>query len=100
MTERTCVAKITAVDGRRDEVLKEFEAIVKAARDEPGTLAYDVYVDRRNPAVIWFFERYADKESFQAHLSSEALASVTKSVEPLLAAPPELAMLELVSSAS
>jgi quinol monooxygenase YgiN len=100
MTERTCLAKITALEGRRDDVLKEFEAVVSAARDEPGTLTYEVYADRRNPAVIWFLERYADKESFEAHLGSETLASVGKSVEPLLAAPPEFVMLELVSSAS
>jgi quinol monooxygenase YgiN len=60
------------------------EAFLAAARadaeasfaDEPGCLQFDVIVDRStSPARVMFYEVYADRAAFDAHLETPHLAA-------------------------
>ena len=60
------------------------EAFLAAARadaeasvaNEPGCLQFDVFVDRSSsPARVMFYEVYADRAAFDAHLGTPHLAA-------------------------
>jgi quinol monooxygenase YgiN len=96
MSEVAYIAKLTAADGKRDEAIAALGRLVEAAESEPGTLQYVLYADTTDPAAIWFTELYADEASFQAHMSSPAMAEVAGALGGLMGGPPDLRRLEIV----
>lgn len=65
------------------------EAFLMAARadaeaslaGEPGCLQFDVFVDREAaPARVMFYEVYADRAAFDAHLETPHLAAFRKAL--------------------
>ncbi|HET6951866.1 MAG TPA: putative quinol monooxygenase [Acidimicrobiales bacterium] len=96
MSEITYIVKITAAEGKLDEALAVLGTLVDAADAEPGTLAYELHTDAGDPDVIWFYERYADKAAFDAHVSSAAMAEVMGRMGSLVAGPPDMRRVDLV----
>lgn len=48
----------------------------RSVADEPGCLQFDVFVDRdAAPARVMFYEVYADRAAFDAHLETPHLAA-------------------------
>lgn len=41
----------------------------RRSRGEPGCLSHDSYVDNDNPLRLFFFERWADRASLEAHFA-------------------------------
>src|SRR5580704_9498832 len=60
MAQVAVVAKITALPGKRDEVVDVLRDVVAATDDEPGTLVYAMNIDKGDDDVIWFYELYTD----------------------------------------
>ncbi|HEY2430256.1 MAG TPA: putative quinol monooxygenase, partial [Acidimicrobiales bacterium] len=89
-------ARITALPGKRDEVVAVLSEVVAAARDEPGTLLYAMNVDKAEEDVIWFYEVYADDAAMAAHGGSEAMKAAGGKLRDKAAGRPELHMLDLV----
>jgi quinol monooxygenase YgiN len=94
LSPRTVIAKITTKPGHRDDAVQAFAPLLAAASAESGTLTYRIYLDRKNDAVIWFFEEYADKVGFDAHMNSETMRRVGAAAAPFLVAPPEFAFVQ------
>ncbi len=92
------VAKITAVPGKRDEVVDALRTVVAAAREEPGTLVYAMNVDKSDADAIWFYELYTDDAAFAAHGTSETMKSVGEQLRDKAAGRPEITVLELVEA--
>jgi len=70
---------------------------VSAAEREPGTSVYAVHEDTADPDALWFYEVYTDDDAFAAHRHSETFARARPAIHALLAAPPEINRLTVVS---
>lgn len=74
-TPLTIVADIRAVDGKAALVHAELEKLVAPTRAEAGCLRYDLHRDRADPAHFLFYETWADRDLWQAHMSAPHIAS-------------------------
>ena len=55
MGQVAIVAKLTAKQGRRDELVKLLGRVVDAVESEPGTLLYAMNVSTTAPEEFWFY---------------------------------------------
>ncbi len=65
----TIVAKLTAVEGKADElraVLTEMVGNVKA-KEQGKALAYSLHTTDADPNTFMFYEQYADAAAVEAH---------------------------------
>lgn len=91
MTQVAVIAKLTAVNGKSEDLTRAISDLVTEVRDtEPGTLVYAAAQDTADPHVFWFYEFYGSAEDATAHSSGNALANAAKSMRGLLAGPPEV----------
>ena len=96
MSPKTLIVKLTATEGRRDEAMAALGKLVDAAEGEPGTLQYVMHADEGDPAVIWFYEQYADQAALEAHMTSAAMGEAFGALGGLLAGPPDMRAVEVV----
>lgn len=96
MAKVAVIAKITALPGKRDEVVAVLNDVVAAAGEEPGTLLYAMNVDKTEADVIWFYEVYADDAALAAHSGSEAMKAAGGKLRDKAAGRPEIHVVELV----
>jgi len=99
MAKTAVVAKITALEGKRDEVVGVLRRLVEAARDEPGTEVYVLNTADDDPEVIWFYELYTDQSARQEHGGSETMKQVGGALRDLAAGRPEIIALTPVAAA-
>ena len=59
-----------AKDGESDAVAEVLRKLMPLSRAEPGCLQYDAHRDPDDPNTFFLFERYADREAFDAHAAS------------------------------
>ena len=90
MDQIIVIARLTARDGMRDQVVKAFSDLIRSSSAEPGTLMYVLQDDRDDPSVIWIYEVYADQAALDIHKESPALKAAYPKFEPLLARKIEL----------
>jgi autoinducer 2-degrading protein len=85
MAQVSVLAKVTAREGKDDELVAAFEPLIDQVRNEPGTLLYVMNRAKDDPNVFWFSELYADEDAFAAHGSSDAMAKAMPALGPLIA---------------
>jgi quinol monooxygenase YgiN len=95
MAEIAIVVKLTAAEGKLDELLEASAKLVAAAEGEPGTLQYVVHTNATEPSGVWFYERYADQAALDAHAGSTAMAEAMGAFGGVLGAPPEMHVLSI-----
>jgi quinol monooxygenase YgiN len=98
MAEIAMVVKLTAAEGKIDELLEAAAKLVAAAEGEPGTLQYAVHTDAAEPSAVWFYERYADQAALDAHAGSTAMAEAMGAFGGVLGAPPEMHVLSIAQA--
>jgi quinol monooxygenase YgiN len=79
------LTKVTAKEGKADELLAAVRPLFDQVRNEPGTLLYVMNRAKDDPNVFWFSELYADDDAFAAHGASDAMAKVGPTLGPLIA---------------
>ena len=91
MAQVAVVAKLTAAEGKADDLRTVIADLVAAVREgEPGTLVYTAAEDAETPGVFWFYELYGSAETAAAHAGGEALAQAGGRMRGLLAGRPEI----------
>lgn len=91
MTQVAVIAKLTAVDGKADELSAVIADLVTQVRaDEPGTVVYAAAQDNDDANVFWFYEFYDSPEAAAVHSAGEALAKAGARMRGLVAARPEV----------
>jgi quinol monooxygenase YgiN len=93
MSKIIVLAKITAQDGKRADVITGFAPMLDHVEGEEGTLEYVLCEDATDENVAWMYESYADQASFEAHGSSDAMKALGGAIGHLLAGRPELTFL-------
>jgi quinol monooxygenase YgiN len=91
MAKPAILAKLTAQDGKRDELVAAFGQMMDHVRaNEAGTEVYVLHTDDADPNVVWFYEMYTDDSALGAHSTSDTMKSVGKSLAGLVAGRPEI----------
>jgi quinol monooxygenase YgiN len=99
MSQVAVVAKLTAAEGKADELKTVITDLVSAVRDgEPDTVVYAAAQDAEDPAVFWFYELYGSAEAAAAHAGGAALAEAGGRMRGLLAGRPEIHRLAPVAA--
>ena len=93
MTKVALVARMTAAEGKRDELVDAFGALYGAVAGEEGTEVYALHLDATDEDVIWFYELYRDMDALTAHGTSEAMQAIGPQLSSLMAGRPELTFL-------
>src|SRR5437660_8261186 len=94
MAQVAAVAKLTAAEGKADELKAVISDLVDSVRSgEPGTLIYAAAQDSGNPDEFWFYELYDSSDAASAHSSGAALAEAGGRMRGLLAGRPEVHLL-------
>ena len=76
------IGKMTAVDGKRDELIAILLAGVSGM---PGCLSYIVATDPTDPTAIWITEAWDSKASHEASLALPAVKDAIAKGRPLIA---------------
>lgn len=88
------IAKLTAQEGKRDDMVRSFEAMFPQVESEEGTEVYVLHKAVEDADVVWFYEMYSDEAALGAHATSDTMKEVGRALRGFLAAPPEIARLE------
>ncbi|WP_052398316.1 putative quinol monooxygenase [Streptomyces sp. NRRL F-5123] len=81
--------RMTALPGRRDELVAVLVEGLRAGGEDCGLLSYSVNEALDDPDTLWLTQLWADKDAHDATTRSAPVAAVSARVPPLLAAPPE-----------
>ena len=90
MSKTAILAKITAAEGRRSELVDVFAANIANVQEETGTEIYALHVSATDEVTVWFYELYTDDESLAAHSSSAAMKALGPKLAGLMAGRPEI----------
>jgi len=93
MPKVAMIAKLTAADGKREELAAVLEKIFPAVEQEDGTEAYILNEDLGDDNVLWFYELYRDNDALGAHGSSDAMKEMLGGLGGLVGAAPEMHMM-------
>jgi quinol monooxygenase YgiN len=96
MSHVVVVAKITAQEGKRPDVVAGMAPMLEHVETEEGTLIYVLNEDVKHDDVVWMYEVYTDQQAFEAHGRSDMMKAIGATIGPFLAGPPELIFLRPV----
>ena len=97
MSKIAAIAKLTTVEGKRDEVVAAFAPLFEHVRgNEAGTLVYALHEDAGDPNLLWFYELYEGDEALDAHSTSDAMKGLK--LKGLLAGRPDVIRLNPVTA--
>jgi len=85
MAKVAVTARVRAKEGRAEELIAAFGALLEQAQEEPGTLLYTVNRSTDDPHLFWVYELYADGDAFAAHSGSGAMAAAGPVLGEILA---------------
>jgi quinol monooxygenase YgiN len=99
MAKTAVIAKITAADGRRADLVAELAKMFPQVETEEGTELYVLHEDIGDANVVWFYELYTDMDALGVHSGSEAMAALMGSLSgDLVGAPPVLSVLNPIGA--
>lgn len=79
---------MTALPGRREEVIALIKESARAGGDDSGLLTYSINTALDDPDSIWVTELWTDKRAHDATTRSAAVVAVTQRFLELLAEQP------------
>ena len=97
MSKISLIAKLTAVEGKADELEAALRGVVDAAAEEDGLEVYSAH--RSDEAgVYYFFELYRDQDAKDVHGKGERMRAAMGAFGGLLAGRPEITMMTPVAA--
>ena len=93
MGQVAVMVKLTIKEGQRDAMSAAVVPGLETAKAEGDTITYIFHHDVADANVVWFYELYADKSAFDAHMKTEAFKTFSASLAPFIAGSPEFHIL-------
>lgn len=90
MSKIAILAKLTAQEGKREDLVAAIKLALPKADDEAGTLVYTCHTDETDQNAVWFYELYSDEDAMKAHMGGEVIKTMMPALGGLLGAPPEM----------
>ncbi len=81
----TIVARILAKEGKDELVKAELQKLIDVTRAEEGCINYDLHQDNENKNLFLFYENWASRKLWQAHMKNPHLAEYLKATEGAVA---------------
>ncbi|WP_432798222.1 putative quinol monooxygenase [Poriferisphaera sp. WC338] len=69
----TIIAKVVAKPGQADVIKPELLKLLEPSRKDPGCLLYDCHQSNEDPCVFLFYETWASKPEWEAHMETPHL---------------------------
>jgi quinol monooxygenase YgiN len=92
MSKPSVIAKLTARDGKRDEMIEAFRGFLADVENEAGTEVYTILTDDADDNAVWVFEVYTDKAGLDSHSNGEAMKKFIEAAGATFGGAPELHM--------
>jgi quinol monooxygenase YgiN len=89
MSKVVVAVKLRIKSGQRDAFTEAVKPGLATAQSESGTLNYIFHHDAVDADVVWFYEMYADQDSLNAHMGSDAFKAFSKSLGDFVDGAPE-----------
>jgi len=89
MSTVVVAVKLRIKSGQRDAFTDAVKPGLATAQSESGTLTYIFHHDAVDADVVWFYEMYADQDSLNAHMGSDAFKAFSKSLGDFVDGAPE-----------
>ncbi|MGY4100396.1 putative quinol monooxygenase [Nocardia sp. R16R-3T] len=81
--------RMTALPGRRDELIALLRDGFRAGGNDSGLLTYSINTAFDDPDTVWLTQLWIDKEAHDTTTRSEPVTAVTRQVSLLLTGQPE-----------
>lgn len=85
---------VTARPGTFEELRQASLDHVHRSRTEPGCISHSVQVDCENPLRLFFFERWSDRDTLEAHFRQPGSAAFIAAARSLAAASETISIFE------
>jgi quinol monooxygenase YgiN len=96
MPEIVVVGSFTVQDGKEAEATEAFQALMAPTHDEDGCILYALHRGSDDPRRLAFVERWASRESLDAHLASPHIQDVLARAPDLFADGGDIVVYEAV----
>jgi len=83
-------AKMKAVEGKGDELEKEFRKLVPKVLKDTGAISYVVHRKADAPNEFFVYEKYESGEALKFHGSTEHFKEFSRTIGPMLDGRPEI----------
>ena len=83
-------AMLKAVNGKGDELEREFQKLVPKVLNDPGAIVYVVHRSLDNPSKFFVYEKYEDREALKKHSSTPHFQEFFQAMSSMLAGRPEI----------
>jgi quinol monooxygenase YgiN len=83
-------AKLKAVEGKGDELEKEFRKLAPKVLKDPGAISYAVHRKVDAPNEFFVYEKYESGDALKFHGSTEHFKEFSKAIASLLDGRPEV----------
>ena len=90
------VARVKAREGAGEELKRELLSTLVLSRAEPGNIEFVIHRGVDDASVFVSYERWASREDLNRHLQTPHLKAFMEKAGELLAAPPEITLLEIL----
>lgn len=98
MSKISVIAKLTAADGKSEELEAALAQLIEAADEETGLEVYSAHRAEDEVGVYYFFELYDDAGAMDEHGKGERMRAAMGMVGGLLAGRPEVILMTPVAA--
>ena len=88
------IAKLQVQDGKADQTIEMFKALLTKVATEEGTVLYSINRKSADPNTIVVIERYKDKDALTAHSATAHFKAFSAELGSVLAARPEITIMD------
>lgn len=93
----TVVARFKALGGMEDKLRELLLTLIGPSRSDKGCINYDLHQSIEDPTIFVFYENWSGKDSLDRHSATAHVQAFRSKATDLLAEPPELILLEMIS---
>ncbi len=93
MSKISVIAKLTAADGKADELEAALSQLIAAADEEEGLEVYSAHRAEDEVGVYYFFEIYGGAGAMDQHGKGERMRAAMGAIGGLLAGRPEIVLM-------
>ena len=91
------VVTLKVADGKHEDFQQAAKDLMaKTKANEPGTLFYQLFQSKTDPATYYFLEHYASEEALKSHGESQHYLAAAPKLGACLAGAPDLQYLNMI----
>jgi quinol monooxygenase YgiN len=98
MSKITLIAKLTAAEGKGDELEAVLQGVCDASVEEDGLEIYSAHKANDQAGVYYFFEMYQDGDALAVHGKGDGMKAAMSKFGGLLAGKPEITLMTPVAA--